>query len=320
MDRFQAMQVFQRIVEVNGFNKAAETLGLPASSVTHIVKSLEAHLGVRLLQRTTRRLRLTEDGERYYEHCKRILEDMESVEGSFPGLQGMPRGRLKIDVPTSLGKTVLIPALKDFRTQYPDIALTLTLTDRTVDIVQEGIDCAIRTGALADSSTLVGRQIGSFEWLTCASPEYLASAGLPLDLAALRSHQAVGYMLSRTGRPMAWHFEVDGQVIAFHPNGNLVVNDTESYIACGLEGLGIIRAGSFLLRPYLDSGRLTQILPQLTSSPVAVSLLYVRNRHLPPPVRAFIDWVQALFAADSRFQAGRTSARAARPAAKRAKA
>ncbi|WP_373375953.1 LysR substrate-binding domain-containing protein [Cupriavidus nantongensis] len=302
MDRFQAMQVFQRIVEVNGFNKAAETLGLPASSVTQTIKSLEAHLGVRLLHRTTRRLKLTEDGERYYEHCKRILEDVENVEGSFPGLQGNPRGRLRVDAPTSLGKAVLIPALKDFRQRYPDIALTLTLTDRTVDIVQEGIDCAIRTGAIADSSVLVGRQIGSFTWLTCASPEYLGRAGRPSDLASLRSHETIGYLLSRTGRPMVWQFEVDGELKAFHPAGNLMVNDTEGYIACGIEGLGIIRAGSFMLKPHLDSGRLRQVLPEYVSGPVAVSLLYLRNRHQPPALRAFIDWVQAIFAADPRFK------------------
>jgi LysR family transcriptional regulator for bpeEF and oprC len=318
MDRFQAMQVFQRIVEVNSFNKAAETLGLPASSVTHIVKNLEAHLGVRLLQRTTRRLSLTQDGERYYEHCKHILEEMESVEGSFPGLEGKPRGRLRVDVPTSLGKTVLIPALNDFRARYPEIALTLTLTDRTVDLVQEGIDCAIRTGALADSSTLIGRQIGAFAWLTCAAPDYLATAGEPKDLTALRSHQTIGYMLSRTGRPMAWQFELDGQTVLFHPAGNLVVNDTESYIACGLEGLGIIRAGSFLLQPYLALGRLTQVLAELVSPPVPVSLLYVRNRHQRPAVRVFIEWVQALFAADHRFQPGASQRRIATSRIKRA--
>ncbi|WP_265923078.1 LysR family transcriptional regulator [Cupriavidus nantongensis] len=305
MDRFQAMQVFQRIVEVNGFNKAAETLGLPASSVTQTIKSLEAYLGVRLLHRTTRRLKLTEDGERYYEHCKRILEDVENVEGSFPALQGNPRGRLRVDAPTSLGKTVLIPALKDFRERYPDIALTLTLTDRTADIVQEGIDCAIRTGAIADSSALVGRQVGSFSWITCASPEYLARAGEPSDVVSLRSHETIGYMLSRTGRPMAWHFEVDGEVTSFHPAGKLMVNDTESYIACGLEGLGIIRAGSFILQPHLESGRLRQVLPGYVSAPVAVSILYMHNRHQSPALRAFIAWVGTLFAVDPRFRASR---------------
>lgn len=304
MDRFQAMQVFRRIVEVNSFSKAAETLGLPASSVSSVVQGLEAHLGVRLLQRTTRRLSLTPDGTVFYEHCRRILDEVDEVEASFPGVAGKPRGRLKVDAVTSLCKAVLIPKLQEFQAQYPDIELTLALSDRTVDLVQEGVDCALRAGSLTDSSTLVGRQIGAFEWLTCASPAYLAKYGEPADVAALRTHKTIGYTLSRTGRTLEWEFIADGESEHFQPSGSLFLNDTESYVACGVEGLGIIRAGSYLLQPLVKAGKLKPVLTQYQAPSVPVSLLYARNRHLSPTVRAFYEWTVARFAESPYFNAG----------------
>lgn len=295
------MQVFRRIVETNSFTKAAETLGLPASTVTSIVKNLEAHLGVRLLQRTTRRLSVTSDGATYYEHCRRIIDAIDSAEAGFPGVAGKPAGKLKVDAPTSLARAVLIPALRDFRRRYPDIELTLALGDRPVDIVHEGVDCAIRTGVLADSSTLVGRRLGSFEWIVAASPTYLDAFGEPMDLSSLRDHEVVGYTLSQTGRPMEWDFVVDGEPQHFQPTGHLFVNDTESYIACGVEGLGIVRAGNFLMLPHIEAGRLRRVLAGYASPRVPVSMLYARNRHLAPTVRVFFDWALALFTASPLF-------------------
>lgn len=301
MDRLQAMQVFRRIIEVNSFSKAAETLGLPASSVTSIVKGLEAHLGVRLIQRTTRRLNLTPDGTVYFEHCQRILREIDDVEANFPGVAGRPRGRLKVDAVTSLCKAVLIPHLEEFQEQYPDIELTLALSDRTIDLVQEGVDCALRTGALADSSTLVGRQVGAFEWVTCASPSYIEKHGEPEDVASLASHRTIGYTLSRTGRPLEWELERDGQIEQFQPGGSLFVNDTESYVACGVAGLGVIRAGSYLLEPLVQAGKLCRLLTSYSAPKVPVSLLYARNRHLSPTVRAFYEWAAARFSESPYF-------------------
>jgi LysR family transcriptional regulator for bpeEF and oprC len=284
------MQVFLRIVETNSLVKAAETLGLGASSVTTILKNLETQLGVRLLDRTTRRLSLTPDGAVFIEHCRRILDEVASVEASFPGSTGRPSGPLKVNVVPSIGRSVIIPRLHEFRSRCPEVILSLQLTDRTVDLVEEGVGCVLRTGALADSSTLVGKRIGTFSWMTCASPAYLASRGEPVDVASLQEHECIGYASSRTGRAMEWEFALAGDLTSFTPVGHLLVNDAESYVDCAVAGLGIVRAGSYLLLPHIRAGRLTLLLTQYSTPPVPVSVLYARNRHLSPAIRAFIDW------------------------------
>jgi LysR family transcriptional regulator for bpeEF and oprC len=290
------MQVFQRIVETNSLSRAAETLGLPASSVTTILKNLEAQLGVKLLQRTTRRLSLTPDGAAYLEHTRRILDDIAAVEASFPGATGKPGGHLKVDVVMSIGREVIIPRLGEFRERYPDVTLTLHLGDRAVDVVEEGLGCAIRTGELADSTTLVGRKLGEFRWMTCASPAYLQKHGEPHDIDALQAHECIGYALSRGGRILDWEFMSADETIRVAPRGHLIVNDTESYVDCGVAGLGIVRAGNYLLGPHVSAGRLRPILTQYAAAPVPVSMVYARNRHLSPTVRAFYDWVLEVFA------------------------
>ena len=169
MDRLQAMQVFTRVVDTNSFTRAAETLDMPRASVTTIIQNLEAFLGVRLMHRTTRRLSLTPDGAAYYERCIRILADVEETETSFQRGNKKPNGKLRIDMPGSIGRLIVIPSLCEFHTRYPDIDLQLGLSDRPVDLLQEGVDCVVRVGALQDSS-LVARRIGLFEGVSCASP------------------------------------------------------------------------------------------------------------------------------------------------------
>jgi LysR family transcriptional regulator for bpeEF and oprC len=294
MDRIQAMQVFHRIVETNSLSRAAETLGMPASSVTTILKSLETQLGVQLLQRTTRRLSLTPDGTAYLAHTRRILDDIAAMEASFPGTGGTPSGHLKVELVMSIGRQLIIPRLGEFRAQYPEVRLTLHLGDRTVDLVKEGLSCAIRTGELADSSTLVGRRLGEFRWMTCASPGYLEKHGEPRDIEALQAHECIGYGLSRNGRVLDWEFELNGESARFTPGARLAVNDAESYAGCGAAGLGIVRAGSYLLGPMVRDGRLRPVLAQYTAPPVPVSMVYARNRHLSPAVRAFHAWAAKL--------------------------
>lgn len=291
MDRLQWMQIFARVVEMHSFSRAAESLSLPSSRVTRAVKDLEAFLGVRLLQRTTRHLSLTPDGMMYYDHCRRLLADLEAVEASFPGSAGQPRGRLRVDMTLSLARLVVLPAIKDFQTRFPDVELTLTVSDRTVELVQEGIDCVIRAGTPEDSPTLVARRIGVFDWVTCASPAYLLEHGAPRSLDDLARHHAVGYLSSRTARPLDWHFVVDGEQRSVRMQERLIVNDTDAYVACGLEGLGVIRAGSYMVLEHLISGRLRRVLSDYPSPAVPLSVLYPRNRHLSPTVRAFVDWV-----------------------------
>ncbi|WDZ96729.1 LysR family transcriptional regulator [Herbaspirillum sp. WKF16] len=285
------MQIFARVVEMHSFTRAAESLSLPSSRVTRAVKELEAFLGVRLLQRTTRHISLTPEGTHYYDHCRRLLADIEAVESGFPGSAGQPRGRLRVDMTLSLARLVVIPAIKDFHCRFPDVELTLTMNDRTVELVQEGIDCVIRAGTPEDSPTLVARRIGSFEWVTCASPDYLERHGAPRTLEDLSRHHAVGYLSTRTARPLEWHFVVDGEERFVRMRERLIVNDTDGYVACGLEGLGLIRAGSYMVRQHLTNGRLRRVLTAYSSPAVPLSVLYPKNRHLSPTVRAFADWV-----------------------------
>ena len=291
MDRLQSMQIFARVVEMHSFGRAAESLSLPPSRVTRAVKELEAFLGVRLLQRTTRHISLTAEGTLYYDHCRKLLADIEAVESNFPGSAGQPRGRLRVDMTLSLARLVVLPAIKDFQSRFPDVELTLTMNDRTVELVQEGIDCVIRAGTPEDSPTLVAKRVGAFHWVTCASPEYLATHGTPQTLEDLAQHQAVGYLSSRTARTLEWHYVVNGEECSIRMREHLIVNDTDAYVACALEGLGMIRAGSYMVRHHLLSGSLQPVLTNYPSPAVPLSVLYPRNRHLSPTVRAFVDWV-----------------------------
>ena len=294
MDRFQAMQVFTRVVDANSFTRAADNLGLPRATVTTIIQSLEALLQVRLLNRTTRRISLTPDGAAYYEHCARILGEVEETESSFRDVAKGPKGRLRIDVPSVIGRQILIPRLCDFHSRYPDIELVIGMGDRQVDLVREAVDCVIRGGELQDS-TLVARRIGSFKAITCAAPEYLERHGIPTSIDDLKDHCAVHYFSSRTGRTIDWDFVVDGVSTPVKMRGILSVNDAEAYVACGLQGFGLIQPARFMALSHLASGALLEVLPQWSPSPIPISVAYMQNRHLSPKVRAFVDWVADLF-------------------------
>ncbi|OAJ62315.1 LysR family transcriptional regulator [Paraburkholderia ginsengiterrae] len=294
MDRLQAMQVFTRVVDTNSFTRAAETLDLPRASVTTIIQNLEAFLGTRLMHRTTRRLSLTPDGAAYYERCVRILADVEDTEASFQSGTKKPHGKLRIDMPGSIGRLLVIPALCEFHTRYPDIDLQLGLTDRPVDLVQEGVDCVVRIGALQDSS-LVARRIGLFEGVTCAAPEYIERAGMPSSLEDLENHKAVNYFSSRTGRTLDWAFMVDGKEVEVKMKGIVSVNDADAYVTCGLEGFGLIQPALFMVLPHLRSGQLVEVLPELKPLPMPISAVYPHSRHLSPKVRVFVDWIAELF-------------------------
>lgn len=295
MDRFQAMQVFVRVVDVNSFSRAADSLGLPRTTVTNAIQSLEQRLQVRLLNRTTRRISLTPDGAAYYERCVRILADVEETEGLFRDAAGRPRGSLRIDVPASIGKLILLPALCDFHQRYPEVQLVIGMGDRPVDLVEEAVDCALRFGELQDSR-LVARRIGTFELLTCASPRYLERFGTPQRIEDLAEHRAVNYFSSRTGRTVDWDFVVDGKSVAVPMRGCISVNDAEAYVMCGVQGVGMIQPPRYMVKQYLESGALVEVLSQWRPSPLPISAVYLQNRHLSPKVRAFVDWVAALFA------------------------
>jgi LysR family transcriptional regulator for bpeEF and oprC len=294
MDLFFAMKVFARVVESNSFTRAADTLQIPKASATIVIQQLEAHLKIRLLQRTTRSLSLTPDGAAYYESCVRILADVEEAENAFVASADAPRGKLRIDMPTSLGKLLVLPDLYAFHERYPDIDLMAGFGDKPVDLIQESVDCVIRVGALP-TSNLVARRIGYYRPVTVASPEYLALFGMPQELEELRQHIAVNFFWGRNGRLMDFSFMSEGRNVDMLMRGNLAVNDTDVWLQCCLRGLGIIQAPRFMAAPYLRSGELVEVLKAYTPPPMPISAVYPQSRHLSPVVRVFVDWIADLF-------------------------
>ena len=297
MDRLEAMRVFTRIVERRSFTLAAQDTGVPRSTVTTVIREMEARLGVRLLQRTTRTVTPTLDGEAYYRRCLAILDDVEDAEGAFRGAQ--PRGLLRIDVQGTLARHFLMPGLPEFFAQYPDIALSMSESDRWVDPVQEGVDCVLRYGELPDSD-LVARRVATLQRLTCASPDYLARFGTPASLDALTGHRIVGIRRLTTSHITPLEFGVDGGYRAVELPATLSVTGPESYLK-GLQlGLGLAQVPRFHVEADLAAGRLVEILRDWPPPSMPVSLVYPRSRQLSPRVRAFLDWAAQAFAARLR--------------------
>ncbi|WP_160619781.1 LysR family transcriptional regulator [Mixta intestinalis] len=300
MDKLESMQVYISVVDAHSFARAAEMLGLPRSTVSRVIKELEAWLGIQLLKRTTRKLSVTADGQRYYEECKRVLADIATMESSFPGRAAQPKGRFKVGMPQSFARHCILPGLPEFLHQYPELELMLCSSDSVEDIIQEGYDCVIRTGRIDDSTTLVARPLANFKWVILASPHYIDLYGRPESLADLKQHRAVGYLNHRTGRTTDWFFTLDGEDVALRMKETLIVDDTDAYIQAGVQGLGLVRIASYLAVPYLQSGALVSCMDNF-SFDLPLSLVYPQNRYLPPSVRVFYDWCRGLLTSPERY-------------------
>lgn len=300
MDKLQAMTIFVRVVEAQSFSKAAETLSLPRSSVTTMIKTLEAHLGTPLLRRSTRRLSLTDAGARYFASCQAILSDIAEAESGLSTDSANPRGRVRVDMPGVIGRAIVLPRLREFEQRFPDIELVIGLSDRPADLIYDGIDCVIRSGELTDS-TLVARRLGQLTWITCAAPRYLKEHGEPDSVGALRAHRIVNYLSNATGRPMDWRFNVDGEDLAITMPGRFAINETEAYLQCGLEGLGLIQLSEFAASPYLQTGRLKEVLADARCSPVPISIVYPHGRNASAAIKAFVDWIVEIAMSASPF-------------------
>ncbi|ADG17753.1 LysR family transcriptional regulator [Paraburkholderia atlantica] len=294
IDRITAMRTFIRIVDTNSFTRAAESLNIPRATATTIVQNLEALLGTALLVRTTRRLSITPEGAAYYERCAQILADIDEMEASIRNSTDNLTGRLRIEMPSAVASAIVLPSLDEFHTLYPNLDLAIGVSNRTVDMVSEAIDCSIQLGELPDSN-LVARQLGTLDQVTCASPGYLARHGSPADLDELRAHVAVNCVSPHSGRECDFDFEVDGEARKVKLNGFVQVSDEQAYLTCGLQGLGMIQPARIAAQPYLDSGLLHEVLPQWKPVPMPVSVAYVKNRRVSPRVRAFVDWLAELF-------------------------
>ncbi|MES2535241.1 MAG: LysR family transcriptional regulator [Pseudomonadota bacterium] len=303
MNKLQAMEVFIQVVDSGGFTRAAEHLHLPKATVSTLIQSLESHLAVKLLNRTTRQVSVTADGAAYYERCLRILGDVRDAEESLSTTRRSPSGRLRVDVPTGLGLQVIIPALPLFFERYPGITVEMGCGDRPVDLIEEGIDCAVRGGELANS-TLIARRVGALYFSTCAAPSYLERHGRPAHPEELARHQCINYFSAKTGNIVDWDFARDGERIQLALAGRFAVNNSDAYIAAGLSGLGIMQLPSFQLPQHLQAGRLELLLEDWCIDPLPLHVVYPQNRHLSAKVRAFVEWIAELFAAEPALQRG----------------
>lgn len=292
MDQLLAIRVFARVVEAGSFTKAADSLQMPNASVTKLVQSLEAHLGVKLLQRTTRRLTVTADGVAYYEKTARLLKDLGDIDASFGAAQRRPRGHLRIDAGGSLATLVLIPALPDFLARYPDIQIDLGVSDRHVDLIADSVDCVIRGGPLHEQA-LVARHIGDTRFVTCATPAYLREHGMPTDPRQLDTpaHRVVNYLSARSGRVAPMRFVRGAERVEIAPRHAVGVNESNGHLAAGLAGLGIIQTFVYMARTQIASGALVPLLADWQPAPYPFYIVYPPNRHLSHRLRVFIDWL-----------------------------
>jgi DNA-binding transcriptional LysR family regulator len=291
MDRLTNLEVFNKVVETGSFTAAAEKLGLSRAAVSKHVKDLEGRLGVRLLNRTTRKVSPTEMGRAYYERTTRILADLGEADHAVNVMQTEPKGKLKITAPGSFGAKAIASISADFLVQYPEIQLELGLNDRVVDIVEEGFDLAVRIGELTDSS-LIARRLAPFRRILVASPEYVQRHGEPKAVQDLRNHNCIRYQFP--GRPPGWRLiGPDGREHSVEVAGNFTVNSGAVVVDAVVKGLGIALVPTFSAVDHLCAKRLVAILPQYRPRDTAIHALYPPNRHLSAKVRAFIDFLIA---------------------------
>lgn len=293
MDRIDLLQVFVRVAEAGSFTRAADRLGLPRATISTAVQQLETRLGSRLLHRTTRRVGLTPDGEVMLERARALVADMEDMEQQFLPAHGQVSGRLKVDVPSRIARRLIAPALPGFLERHPAIELELGSSDRAVDLVLEGVDCALRVGPLA-SSSLVARPLGHFTLINCASPAYLARHGTPRTPADLPQHMAVNYASPTSGRAAPWEWQRDGETASLRMRSQVAANNAETYIACALAGLGLIQIPAYDVREHLAAGELVEVLPDARAEPLPVQLVYPHRRNLSRRVQAFAGWLETL--------------------------
>ncbi len=297
MDQLLAIRAFARVVEVGTFTKAADSLEMPKASLTKLIQALEAHLRVKLLQRTTRSVSVTTEGAAYYEKTMRLLRELDDVDNSFGAVQSRPRGHLRIDIGSSTANLILVPALPEFFARYPDIRIDLGVSDRHVDLIGDSVDCVIRGGVLTDMA-LIGREIGKVPMVTCATPTYLKQHGIPTHPDQLeKDHIVVSYLSPRTSRPVPMIFARAGKKMDVVGTRTVGANESNAHLAAGLAGLGIIQTFVYTAKPHLESGALVPILENWQPPPYPFHVVYPPNRYVSNRLRVFIDWIADRFSA-----------------------
>jgi LysR family transcriptional regulator for bpeEF and oprC len=295
MDQLFCMRVFARVVEQSSFARAAEDLDVARPTATAAVAQLERKFGVRLLHRTTRRLSLTDEGRAFYEGCVRMLDELAETEDALSGARRSPRGRLRASIPNAFIHQQFFPALPGFLARHPQLELELVITDRAVNLVEEGIDCAVRAVPLPDDSTLVARPISDVYWVTCASPSYLAAHGAPANVEELERHSCIRFISPSSGRTVDWRFRRGGEELLFTPRGGLGVTSLEGAAAAAVQGVGIAHVSDVLAIDALRSGALKPLLLEFTAPGPTVNVVYPGSRYLTAKVRAFSDFVAGIY-------------------------
>lgn len=303
MDTIELFRIFIRVAENGSFIRTAETLNRPASTISAAIRELESRLGTRLLHRTTRSVSLTSDGSALYARCLVVVQDVEETENLFRQESGQVKGRVKVDVPGRVGSRIVIPALPDFFARHPSIQVDLGITDRSVNLPEEGVDCAVRVGALNDSG-MVARRVGELKLINVASEGYISSFGSPVSPERLAGHIAVGYVSPTSGRQARWEWVLEGEIFSADVSSHLTVNSAEAYIAACVSGMGMIQIPEYDVREWLDAGILCEVMPAWLAQPLPVSILYPSRRHLSRPLQLFIAWLEPLLREKMRLSAG----------------
>ena len=305
MDRFAAMQAFARVVEAGSFTKAAETLHISKTSVTQLVQQLEARLRVKLLNRTTRKVNLTADGALYYERVLRLLDDLAEAETSLSGASAVPRGRLRVDVPSPLARMILMPALPAFHARYPEIQIDMGVSDRIVDLIGEKVDCVVRGGELTDQS-LMARRVGDLQLGVYAAPSYLQRLGTPAHPRELEDsqHRIVGFLWARTGKALPYAMHRAGESIHIQGRYVLAVDDGNAYLAAGLAGMGVLWLPAYMSAPHVAQGELLPLFEDWRLEPMPLYVAFPPNRHISIKLRVFIEWVAELMAEHAPISRG----------------
>ncbi len=293
MDRIDLFRIFACVVESASFTRAANTLGIPRSSVSAAVINLEARVGARLLHRTTRKVSPTQDGTAFYERCLRLISDVEETEGLFRQTSVGPSGRLRVDVPGRIGRLIIAPALPEFIERHPQLDIELRITDRVVNLVEDSVDCVLRVGPLGDSG-LIARKIGDLPLINVASPGYLAQHSAPRVPDDLTEHIAVNYASPSTGRVEDWEWIEDGEMRVMPMRARVTVNSAEAYIACCLAGLGLIQIPAYDVKHHLHARELVEVMPDHRAAPMPMTLLYPHRQHLSRRLQVFADWLEQL--------------------------
>jgi DNA-binding transcriptional LysR family regulator len=294
MDRFKEMQNFVAVVEAGSFVGAGEALRISKAAVSRSVIELEARLGARLLQRTTRRLSLTEAGQAYYARCKAILADVDEADSAVGAVTGHPAGRLRVNAPFSFGILHLAPLWGPFMERYPDLELEVSLADRLVDVVDEGYDAVIRISDMADSS-LVYRRLASTRVRLCASPEYLARHGSPADVDAIARHPVIAYSYAAQGD--VWRFDTPAGAREVQTRPRMRTNNGDTCRQAALAHQGLVLQPDFLIGEDLRSGHLVEVLPECRGREIGIYIVYPSRKHLSVKVRALVDFLVEAFAA-----------------------